>query len=156
MNVSCRARRPPLWDDSRRAPIVITSAPTGVRSLPAPGEILRTGSGHRYGMGAVRFSPDGRFVLSSGRDAMVAICQLSDGKEVAALGKRRGGQFKDGSHATAVSSDLRTVAADDFVGKVPRWQPYHSRFPLLRVDERFPRFALRSNLCPDGRFSESR
>lgn len=86
------------------------------------GEILRTISGHRYGACDVKFSADGKYVLSSGRDTTVRICQVSDGKEVAALGKSRGGQFKDWMHAIAISPDQRTVAAADIAGLVHVWE----------------------------------
>jgi len=86
------------------------------------GKILRTVSGHRYGVCDVKFSSDGKYVLSSGRDTTVRICQVSDGKEVAALGKERGGQFKDWIHAIAISPDQKTVAAADIAGMVHVWQ----------------------------------
>ncbi len=86
------------------------------------GKILRTVSGHRYGACDVKFSADGKYVLSSGRDTTVRICQVSDGKEVATLGKERGGQFKDWMHAIAISPDQKTVAAADIAGMVHVWQ----------------------------------
>jgi len=86
------------------------------------GKLVRTVSGHRYGVCDVKFSADGQYVLSSGRDTMVRICQVSDGKEVAALGKQRGGQFKDWLHALAISPDEKTVAAADIAGIVHVWQ----------------------------------
>lgn len=86
------------------------------------GKILRTVSGHRYGACDVKFSADGRFILSSGRDTMVRICQVSDGREVAALGKSRGGQFKDWMHAITISPDQQWVAAADIAGLVHVWR----------------------------------
>lgn len=86
------------------------------------GKIVRTVSGHRYGTCDVKFSADGKYVLSSGRDTTVRICQVADGKEVAALGKARGGQFKDWLHAIAISPDQKTVAAADIAGLVHVWQ----------------------------------
>ncbi|MFN3151351.1 WD40 repeat domain-containing protein [Bremerella sp.] len=86
------------------------------------GEIARTVSGHRYGTCDVRFSADGKYVLSSGRDTMVRICQVADGKEVATLGKERGGQFKDWIHAIAISPDQKKVAAADIAGMIHIWQ----------------------------------
>lgn len=85
------------------------------------GKIERTVSGHRYGACDVQFSADGNLVLSSGRDTMVRICQVSDGKEVAALGKERGGQFKDWMHGIATSPDQQHVAAADIAGMVHVW-----------------------------------
>jgi WD40 repeat protein len=86
------------------------------------GEIVRTVSGHRYGVCDVKFSADGKYVLSSGRDTMVRICQVSDGKEVAALGESRGGQFKDWMHAIAISPDQSKIAAADIAGMIHIWQ----------------------------------
>ncbi len=86
------------------------------------GKLVRTISGHRYGACDVKFSADGKYVLSSGRDTSVRICQVEDGKEIAALGKSRGGQFKDWLHGIAVSPDQKTVAAADIAGLVHVWQ----------------------------------
>lgn len=88
----------------------------------ATGKIARTVSGHRYGVCDVKFSADGKYVLSSGRDTTVRICQVSDGKEVAALGTSRGGQFKDWLHGIAISPDQQFVAAADIAGMVHVWQ----------------------------------
>ena len=87
----------------------------------ASGKILRTVSGHRSGACDVKFSADGKFVLTSGRDTAVRICQVSDGKEVATLGKGRGGQFKDWLHSISISPDQRYVAAADIAGYVQIW-----------------------------------
>ena len=86
------------------------------------GKLVRTVSGHRYGVCDVKFSADSKYILSSGRDTMVRICAVADGKEVAALGKQRGGQFKDWLHALAISPDQKTVAAADIAGMVHVWQ----------------------------------
>lgn len=88
----------------------------------ATGKILRTVSGHRYGACDVVFSKDGKYVLSSGRDTTLRICQVADGKEVAALGTSRGGQFKDWLYGIAVSPDQQYVAAADIAGMVHVWQ----------------------------------
>ena len=88
----------------------------------ASGKLLRTVSGHRYGVCDVKFSADGKYVLSSGRDTMVRICQVADGTEVATLGKERGGQFKDWLHAIAIAPDQKTVAAADIAGIVHVWR----------------------------------
>jgi len=86
------------------------------------GKLLRSISGHRYGVCDVIFSADSRYVLSSGRDTMVRICEAADGKEVATLGKERGGQFKDWLHAIDISPDQQYVAAADIAGMVHVWQ----------------------------------
>ena len=88
----------------------------------ADGKIIRTVSGHRYGVCDVKFSADGKFVGSSGRDTTVRICQVADGQEVASLGKSRGGQFKDWMHAIAISPDQKRIAAADIAGIVHVWQ----------------------------------
>lgn len=88
----------------------------------ATGKIVRTVSGHQYGALDVLFSADGQYVLSCGRDTMVRICKVADGKEVATLGKSRGGQFKDWFHAIAVSPDQTQVAAADIAGMVHVWR----------------------------------
>ena len=88
----------------------------------ATGKIVRTVSGHRSGACDVKFSADGRYVLTSGRDTVVRICQVADGKEVATLGKGRGGQFKDWLSAIAISADNRLVAAADIAGYVQVWR----------------------------------
>jgi len=86
------------------------------------GKILRTVSGHRSGACDVKFSADGKLVLSSGRDTTVRICKVSDGKEIAALGRGRGGQFKDWLSAIAISADQKHVAAADIAGMIHVWQ----------------------------------
>lgn len=86
------------------------------------GKLAKTMSGHRYGVCDVKFSADGEFIFSSGRDTTLRICQLSDGKEVAALGKERGGQFKDWLHALAISPNQTRVAAADIGGMIHVWE----------------------------------
>ena len=88
----------------------------------ADGKLVRTVSGHQYGVTDVLFSDDGKYVLSAGRDTTVRICQVEDGKEVAALGKPRGGQFKDWLSAIALSPDQQWVAAADIAGMVHVWR----------------------------------
>ena len=88
----------------------------------ATGTITRTVSGHQYGVCDLKFSADSQYVISSGRDTMVRICQVSDGKEIAALGKSRGGQFKDWLSAVAVSPDQTQIAAADIGGYVHVWR----------------------------------
>lgn len=86
------------------------------------GEIERTVSGHQYGVCDCKFSADGKYILTCGRDTILRICQVSDGKEVAALGESRGGQFKDWLHAIAISPDQQWVAAADIGGFVQVWR----------------------------------
>ncbi len=87
----------------------------------ATGKVLRTVSGHQYGVTDVRFSADGRYVISTGRDTSLRICQVEDGKEVARLGEPRGGQFKDWLSAVDLSGDQQYLAAADIAGIVHVW-----------------------------------
>lgn len=88
----------------------------------ATGKVVRTVSGHMYGVTDVQFSADGKFLISTGRDTCVRICQVADGKEVAVLGTPRGGQFKDWLSAVALSPDEKLLAAADIAGLVHVWQ----------------------------------
>ncbi|MEQ8786779.1 MAG: hypothetical protein RIC55_10795 [Pirellulaceae bacterium] len=88
----------------------------------ANGKLVRTFADHQSGALDVRFSSDGEYVLSTGRDTTVQIHQASDGKEVARLGKGRGGQFKDWLHAVALSPDEQWLAAADISGLVELWR----------------------------------
>jgi WD40 repeat protein len=87
----------------------------------ATGKLIRSVSGHQSGVCDVIFSADGKYVLSVGRDTTLRICQVADGKEVAQLGKPRGGQFKDWFHAVALSPDQQWVAVADISGRVYVW-----------------------------------
>ncbi len=87
----------------------------------ATGKLVREVSGHQYGVTDCKFSADGKLILSTGRDTTLRICQVEEGKEVAALGSPRGGQFKDWLNALAISPDQKTVAATDIAGLVHVW-----------------------------------
>ncbi|MBI1902609.1 MAG: hypothetical protein HYS13_16025 [Planctomycetia bacterium] len=86
------------------------------------GKLLRTISGHQYGVTDVKFSADGQHLLSCGRDTTLRVCQVEDGKELKILGKPRGGQFKDWLAALALSPDETHVAAADISGMVSVWR----------------------------------
>lgn len=88
----------------------------------ATGRLVRTVSGHQDGVCDVTFSADGKYLLSTGRDTTVRICQVADGKEVAQLGKPRGGQSKDWLHAVVLSPDQQWVAAADIAGHIVVWK----------------------------------
>lgn len=88
----------------------------------ASGKLLRSISGHLSGATDAVFSSDGKYILSTGRDTCVRICQVSDGKESAVLGTPRGGQFKDWFSAVALSPDERTIAVADIAGLVQVWE----------------------------------
>jgi len=78
-------------------------------------------NGHLYGTTALAFHPDGQHLASAGRDTTVRIWRVSDGKQVAELGKRRGGQFNDWIHSVAFTADGRRLAATDMAGQVQIW-----------------------------------
>jgi WD40 repeat protein len=86
------------------------------------GKLVRTVSGHKNGATDVKFTADGKYLLTAGRDTTLRVIQVDDGKEVAALGKPRGGQFKDWLSAIAISADQMTIAAADIAGLVHVWQ----------------------------------
>lgn len=86
------------------------------------GKLVKAVSGHRYGITDIKFSQDNEHVISVGRDTMVRITRIKDGKEVAALGKSRGGQFKDWLSAVAISPDEKHLAAADIAGLMHVWR----------------------------------
>ena len=85
-------------------------------------KLVRTVAGHQYGVCDLMFSPDGKFILSCGRDTTVQVTSVEDGKEAAKLGKPRGGQFKDWLNAIALSPDNTWLAAADIAGFVQVWK----------------------------------
>lgn len=83
------------------------------------GKQLREFQGHAPGgVHDVRFSPDGRFIFSCGRDTTVRVWNVADGKQGAEVSKPRGGQFKDIWHALSLSADQQWLAAADMAGQV--------------------------------------
>ena len=78
--------------------------------------------GHKLGVTAVHFHSDGQHLLSSGRDTVVRIWQIADGKLVKTLGQSRGGQFSDWIHDFALSPDGKWLAAADMGGFVQVWR----------------------------------
>jgi WD40 repeat protein len=89
---------------------------------PASGKKVRElAPGHLNGATDVVFHPDGKHVASCGRDTVVRIWNVGDGKLVMELGKPRGGQFKDWLHALSFSADGRWLAAADMAGAVVVW-----------------------------------
>lgn len=77
--------------------------------------------GHLNGLTDLAFHPDGKHLLSSGRDTTVRVWRIDDGKLVKTLGQPRGGQFKDWIHAVSVSPDGTRLAAADMAGEVQIW-----------------------------------
>lgn len=76
---------------------------------------------HRYGVTDFAFHPDGVHLFSSGRDTMVRVWNLKEGKLVKELGQSRGGQFKDWIHAIALNHDGTLLAAADMAGQINLW-----------------------------------
>ena len=90
---------------------------------PATGTKVRELTpGHQSGLTDLCFHPDGQHLASSGRDTLVRIWNIADGKMVKELGKPRGGQFKDWIHAISFSPDGTRLAAADMAGFVHVWQ----------------------------------
>ena len=85
------------------------------------GKEIRTVSKHQYGVCDVQFTADGQHLLTSGRDTTLKVIQVSDGKELATLGKPRGGQFKDWFSAIAISPAGNKIAVADIGGMVNVW-----------------------------------
>jgi WD40 repeat protein len=85
------------------------------------GKKVRELSAHTYGVTSVVFLPDGRHLASTGRDTTVRLWRLSDGKQVAEMGKGRGGQFQDWIHGVALTTDGRWLAAADMAGRIHVW-----------------------------------
>jgi WD40 repeat protein len=89
---------------------------------PATGKKTRTLTpGHLSGATDLAFHPDGKHLASCGRDTVVRIWSVADGKLVATLGKPRGGQFKDWLHALSFSADGKLLATADMAGAVQVW-----------------------------------
>lgn len=86
------------------------------------GKAVRQVGGHQYGVTDLAFSRDGKWIFSTGRDTTLRITNVDDGKEVAKLGKPRGGQFTDWLSALSVSPDERFFAASDISGHVQVWE----------------------------------
>jgi WD40 repeat protein len=86
---------------------------------PATGKKIReTSPGHLDGATDLAFHPDGKHIFSSGRDTLVKIWRLDDGKHVRDLGQGRGGQFKDWICAISISPNGNLLAAADMAGQV--------------------------------------
>ena len=71
----------------------------------ATGKLVRTVSGHEYGVTDCRFTADGRYLLSTGAIPLCESVRLKMEKRLRFWGKPRGGQFKDWLSALAISPD---------------------------------------------------
>jgi WD40 repeat protein len=100
------------------------NGPSGVVILldPATGKkVHELKPGHQDGLTDLAFHPDGKHLASTGRDTVVRLWSVADGKMVKELGKPRGGQFKDWIHAISFSPDGMLLAAADMAGAVQVW-----------------------------------
>lgn len=100
--------------ETEKGKIVLLEAASGKKTHEMPG--------HLGGTNDMVFSADGKHLISCGRDTLVRIWSAAEGKQVAELGKSRGGQFKDILHAVALSPDQRWIAAADMAGIVQVWR----------------------------------
>jgi WD40 repeat protein len=90
---------------------------------PSTGKKIRELSPiHQYGVTDLCFHPDGKHLASTGRDTVVRIWNIEDGKMIKELGKPRGGQFKDWFHALSFSPDGTRIAVADMAGYVHLWE----------------------------------
>ena len=84
---------------------------------PVTGKVIREcAPPHKTGAIGLAFHPDGKHIFSSGRDQLVKIWQLADGKHVRDFGKvkERGNWISD----ISISPDGHLLAAADMSGKV--------------------------------------
>lgn len=95
------------------AKVFLVSLPDGKKSKEL--------GGHQNGITALAFHPDGQHLASTGRDTVVRLWNLADGKQAAQFGQGRGGQFKDWLHAIAFSPDGKKLAAADMAGILHVW-----------------------------------
>ncbi len=86
------------------------------------GKLIRSVANHQYGVTDLKFTSDGKYLISVGRDTTLRVTSISDGKESLVLNAPRGGQFKDWLSALSVSADERVIAAADIAGIVHVWQ----------------------------------
>ncbi|MBJ7346324.1 MAG: hypothetical protein JHD09_13690 [Gemmataceae bacterium] len=90
---------------------------------PSTGKKIRELSPiHQYGVTDLCFHPDGKHLASTGRDTVVRIWNIEDGKMIKELGKPRGGQFKDWFHALSFSPDGTRIAVADMAGYIHLWE----------------------------------
>jgi WD40 repeat protein len=86
-------------------------------------ELVYTSQGNS-GISGIILHPDGKHIATGGRDTMVRIWQLADGKLVKELGKTREGGAFGGSpwfHAISFSADGLWLAAADMGGLIQVW-----------------------------------
>jgi WD40 repeat protein len=88
---------------------------------PETGKKLQELTANEGGITHLVFSPDGKILASAGRDTLVKLWSIPDGKLLQDLGKSRGGQFKDWIHATAFSPDGTRLVAADMAGQLQFW-----------------------------------
>jgi WD40 repeat protein len=89
---------------------------------PANGKLLADMTpGHLNGLTDIAWHPDGKHLATTGRDTVIRIWDSVEKKQIAEVGKGRGGQFKDWLHAVSWSADGKWLAAADMAGAVQIW-----------------------------------
>jgi WD40 repeat protein len=100
--------------ESDTGKITLLDAATGKK-------VRELAGGHQYGVTGLCFHPDRKTLVSCGRDTVIRLWNIADGKQMKELGKPRGGQFKDWTHAISISADGKRLAAADMAGAVMVW-----------------------------------
>ena len=88
---------------------------------PETGKKVQELTANEGGISHLAFSPDGKVLASCGRDTLVKLWSMPDGKLLQDLGKSRGGQFKDWTHAAAFAPDGSRLAVADMAGQIHLW-----------------------------------
>ncbi len=86
------------------------------------GKVIRTVPGHQNGVTDLAYSRDGTCLFSSGRDTLIRVTKVEDGKEIAKIGKSRGGQFSDWTSSLTLSPDEHWLATSDISGLIQVWE----------------------------------
>lgn len=102
------------FSDPADGKVVLVDATTGKKLRECAGY-------HEHAVNQVVFHPSGQYVASCGRDTMVKLWKVEDGKLAKDLGTPRGGQFKDWIYFICFSPDGKWVAGADMAGAVHVW-----------------------------------